>query len=170
MDSMVVESTVKYGQEIGPNIQKIGKRLIKNQKLLMLLENTDLDPLNKEKHPDTIDGLTLLNKTIRFVPLLTADEQNVKAKIVIVCDSGDITQNLDNELLSFKIYVYCPFEQWLIAGEDLRPFAIMSQIRQSIQDRRINGLGTIRYEGFKLSLLTEEQAAYLMRFSIDAFS
>lgn len=165
-----MDSTVKYGQEIGPNMIKVGKRLIQNQELLMLLENTDLDPLNKTTHPNIIDGKTLLNKTIRYVPLLTADEQNVKAKIVIVCDSGDITTNKDNELLSFKIYVYCPFEQWLIAGDTLRPFAIMSQIRQSIQDRRINGLGLITYEGFKLSLLTEENAAYVMRFTIDAFS
>lgn len=165
-----MDSTVKYGQEIGPNMIKVGKRLIQNQELLMLLENTDLDPLNKTTHPNIIDGKTLLNKTIRYVPLLTSDEQNVKAKIVIVCDSGDITTNKDNELLSFKIYVYCPFEQWLIAGDTLRPFAIMSQIRQSIQDRRINGLGLITYEGFKLSLLTEENAAYVMRFTIDAFS
>lgn len=165
-----MDSTVKYGQEIGPNMIKVGKRLIQNQELLMLLENTDLDPLNKTTHPNIIDGKTLLNKTIRYVPLLTADEQNVKAKIVIVCDSGDITTNKDNELLSFKIYVYCPFEQWLIAGDTLRPFAIMSQIRQSIQDRRINGLGLITYEGFKLSLLTEENAAYVMRFTVDAFS
>jgi hypothetical protein len=40
----------------------------------MLLDNTDLDPLNKEKHPNEIDGLKLLNKLILFVPLLNADE------------------------------------------------------------------------------------------------
>ena len=43
-----MESTVKYGQEIGPNLIKIAKKLLQNENLLMLLENTDLDPLNKD--------------------------------------------------------------------------------------------------------------------------
>ena len=161
---------VKYGQEIGPNMIKIGKHLIKNENLLMLLENQDLDPLNKEKHPTKIDGLTLLNKLIRFVPLLTADQQDVKSKVVIVCDKGIPQPNIDNENLSILVYVYCPFEQWLISGDQLRPFAIMSEIRKSLQDKRINGLGEIRYEGFSLSLLTEEMSAYAMRFMVNAFS
>jgi len=36
--------------------------------------NTDLDPLNSDKHPEQIDGLDLLNKNIRFVPLLLIDD------------------------------------------------------------------------------------------------
>lgn len=112
-----LESIAKYGQEIGPNMIKIGKHLIKNENLLMLLENQDLDPLNKEKHPTKIDGLTLLNKLIRFVPLLTADQQDVKSKVVIVCDKGIPQPNIDNENLSILVYVYCPFEQWLISGD-----------------------------------------------------
>jgi hypothetical protein len=47
-----VISTVKYGQEHGKNLIKIAKKLLSNQNLLMLLENTDLDPLNKNKHPN----------------------------------------------------------------------------------------------------------------------
>jgi hypothetical protein len=43
-----MESIVKYGQEIGPNLIKIAKKLLQNENLLMLLENTDLDPLNKD--------------------------------------------------------------------------------------------------------------------------
>jgi hypothetical protein len=42
-----LESSVKYGQEIGRNLKKMAKRLCKNDNLVMLLNNTDLDPLNK---------------------------------------------------------------------------------------------------------------------------
>lgn len=105
-----MDSVVKYGQEIGPNLIKIAKHLIKNDNLLMLLKNTDLDPLNKEQHPEHIDGKKLLNKLICFVPLMTAKEQKVNAKLVIVCDSGAGTTNYDNELLTVHIHVFCPFE------------------------------------------------------------
>ena len=46
----------------------------------------------------------------------------------------------------------------------------MSEIRKSLQDKRINGLGEIRYLGYNMSTLTEEMGSFLMRFRINAFS
>ena len=115
--------------------------------------------------------MELLNKNIRFVPLLLIDDQKTTSKLVIVYDEGNINSyNSDNENMSLLINVYCPFEEWLITGNDLRPFAIMSEIRKDLQDARINGLGELKYHGFSLSTLTEEMGAYVMRFSINAFS
>lgn len=166
-----MDSNVKYGQETGRNLIKIGKRLINNQNLLMLLINTDKDPLNKEKHPNEINGVSVLNKNILFVPLLKPDKQDTTSKVAIFTDGGTINGlNSDNENLSLVINVYCPFIEWAITGDNLRPFAIMSEIRQSLQDRRINGLGEIKYLGFDLNGLTEEMSCYSMRFAINAFS
>lgn len=166
-----MESNVKYGQEIGKNLMKIGKKLIKNQTLLKLLVNTGKDPLNPDVYPETIDGIKLMNKNIKFVPLLTAKEQINTSKIVLFFEEGFINGvNSDNENLTLLINVYCPFSEWLITGEDLRPFAIMSEIRKTIQDVRINGLGEIRYTNFSINSLTEEMVCYSMRFQINAFS
>ena len=166
-----MESQVKYGQELGPNLIKIAKTLIKNQELLMLLENTDLDPLNKTKHPNTINGLELLNKLVRVVPLLTPEEQNTKSKIVILFSGGNVNgSNLDNENITMQILIYCPFNEWLIAGDTIRPFAIMSEIRKSLQDKRINGLGEIVYQGYNLGALTKQMGSYIMESEINAFS
>lgn len=164
------KSQVKYGQELGPNLLKVAKKLTQNKELAMLLENTDLDPLNKEKHPGEVDGLKLLNSLIRVVPLLTTEEQNTKSKVVILFSDGNITSNSDNENIELTIAIYCPFKEWLITGDTIRPFAIMAEIRKSLQDKRINGLGEITYQGFNISTLTEEMGAYIMRFRINAFS
>ena len=137
----------------------------------MLLENTDLDPLNRDKHPEPINGLSLINKLILIIPLIRPDDQTTKSKVVILFTGGTInSSNSDNENLTVTIAVYCPFKEWLIAGDTIRPFAIMSEIRKSLQDKRINGLGEIKYTGFELSTLTEEMGAYIMRFNINAFS
>lgn len=165
-----MNSNVKYGQEIGENLIKIAKKLCSNQNLCKLLVNTDLEPLNSEIHPDQIKGLSLLHKNIKVIPLITSEEQTTQSKIVLLYEEGEILTNSDNENLSFNIHVYCPFKEWLIAGDTLRPFAIMSEIRKSLQDKRINGLGEIRYLGFSLSVLSEEMGSYLMRFNINAFS
>lgn len=164
------KSKVKYGQELGLNLLKVAKKLTQNEDLAMLLENTDLDPLNRDKHPEPVDGLKLLNNLIRVVPLVTSEEQNTKSKVVVLFSEGDITTNSDNENIELTIAIYCPFKEWLIAGDTIRPFAIMSEVRKSLQDKRINGLGEIIYQGFDLSTLTEEMGAYIMRFRINAFS
>lgn len=166
-----MESKVKYGQEIGINLIQIAKKLLDNQDLCKLLVNTDLDPLNPNTHPNNIDGISLLHKNIRVVPLVTAEDQTTESKIVLLFDEGEVNRsNSDNENLSLLINIYCPFKEWSITGDTLRPFAIMSEIRKSIQDKRINGLGEIVYRGFNVSTLTEEMGSYMMRFAINAFS
>lgn len=166
-----MDSIVKYGQETGKNLIKLAKKLMQNQNLLKLLVNTDLDPLNEEIHPNNIDGISLLHKNIRVIPLLTAEEQTTQSKIVLLFDEGEISySNSDNENLSLIVNIYCPFKEWAITGDTLRPFAIMSEIRKSLQDKRLNGLGEIKYLGFSVSTLTEEMGSYMMRFSINAFS
>ena len=111
--------------------------------------------------------LLILEKSDDVIGLLSLPEE----LLVLLFDEGEInSSNSDNENVSLMINVYCPFEEWLIAGDQLRPFAIMSEIRKSIQDKRINGLGEIKYLGFSVSTLTEEMGCYTMRFFINAFS
>jgi len=101
----------------------------------MLLNNSDLDPLNKNKHPESIDWKNFvgMDKLIRFIPLISPGEQNTKSKIVLMFTDGTISNsNSDNENLELEIYIFCPFVEWQIAGDTLRPFAIMNKIRQSI--------------------------------------
>lgn len=136
----------------------------------MLLENTDLDPLNKDTHPAPPNPMEIFNKLIRVVPLVTPEEQNTKSKIILLFSEGEVRGNYDNESLTLLIHIYCPFKQWQIAGNTLRPYAIMSEIRKSLQDKRINGLGEISYQGFRISLLTEEVGSYELEFKINAFS
>ena len=164
-------STVQYGQEHGRNLIKIYKKLLENQNLLKLLVNADLDPLNPAR-PDIKDPLQeILNTYIKVVPLMLNEDSTTKSKLVLFFDSSMRNgMNPDQEDIVLLINVYCPFKEWLIAGDTLRPFAIMSEIRKSIQDKRINGLGQILYEGYGLATLTEEMGCYSMRFSINAFT
>ena len=143
------ESKVNYGQEFGKNLIKVAKSLLKNQDLLKLLVNTDVDPLGKQ-HPDIENPMReIFGKQIRVVPLV---------------------QPATVERASILVYIYCPFEEWLITGDNLRPHAIMAEIRKSLQNKRINGLGEIRYEGFDLSSLTKDVGSYTMRFTIGTFN
>ncbi len=114
--------------------------------------------------------MTLFGTNIRVIPLVTNDDETTTSKLVLIFADGSPSDNYSNENLSLLIYIYSPFKEWQITGDQLRPFAIMSEIRKSLQDKRINGLGEIRYEGFDISSLTDQMGSYLMRFRINAFS
>lgn len=166
-----MESRVNYGQEFGPNMIKIAKKLLKNQNLCKLLINTDLEPLNSNLHPDIENTMELFRKNIRVTPLVTPEDETTTSKVVIVYSGSEIADNnMDAENITVLIYVYVPYKEWEIAGDQLRPFAIMSEVRKSLQNKRINGLGEIKYNGFDISSLTNQMGSYLMRFTISAFS
>lgn len=165
------ESKVQYGQEYGKILIRLAKFLLKNQNLLKLLVITDVDPLSPDV-PNIENPLqTVYKKNIKVVPLLLNEDLTTSSKVVILLDESRLNlSNPDNEDLDILIYIYCPFVEWLIAGDALRPFAIMSEIRKSIQDKRINGIGELTFQGFSLSTLTEETGCYVLRFKIHAFT
>ena len=168
----MLDSEANKGQEFGRNMIDIAKKLLENQNLCKLLINTDLDPLNETIHPDIPDTYELFNKNIRVIPMVSPDDETTTSKIVIVYTGSFLSEqnvNFDHENIALAIYVYCPYKEWTIAGDSLRPFAIMAEIRKSLQDKRINGLGEIRYEGFDLSSLTNKTGSYVLRFTIGAF-
>lgn len=167
---METVSKVKYGQEIGPNLIKIAKHLLRNQELCSLLVNTDLDPLNLSKHPNPLNTIELLHKNILVVPLIPSNDETTESKLVLMFTNSVVSGNTDNENLTLDILVYCPLDEWLISGNTLRPFAIMSEIRKSLQGTRINGLGEIKYNGFSASDLTMEMSCHSMEFAINVFS
>lgn len=164
-----MDSKVQYGQEHGPNLIKICKKLLKNQNLMKLLINTDKSPLS---HPDIQNPLQeIMNNYIKVVPLLLQEDLTTKSKIVLFFDSGIINRNNpDHENLSLLINIYCPFKEWLIDGDTIRPLAIMSEIRKSLQDKKLNGLGEITFDSFDLATLSEEMGCYSMKFIIHDFS
>lgn len=88
-----MESQINYGQELGQNLQKILKKLLKNQNLCKLLINTDLDPLNNILHPDIKNTDELLGKNIRYIPLVTTEDETSTSKIVVIFESGTPTSN-----------------------------------------------------------------------------
>lgn len=165
-----MESKVNYGQEFGPNLIKIAKKLLKNPELCRLLVYTDLEPLSN-LHKDIQNPMELFGKNVRVVPLIEPVDETTESKVVIVFGSGAVNEdNTKFENIEVLIYVYCPYKEWLISGDSIRPHAIMSEIRKSLQDVRINGLGEIRYEGFQISSLTSQMGSHLMRFRIGTFS
>jgi hypothetical protein len=167
-----VESEVRYLQETGSNLIKMMKRLLANKELLRLLMYTDKDPLNPEK-PEIKASEAYLNGdngVVRIIPIIGAKE-NAQSIITLRVLKG-VPSSGNSEFLDiyFAIEIFVPTEQWVIKGDNLRPYAIMGEIQKSLEGKTINGLGTIRGSGFSANFFTEEISAFIMNFRITQYN
>ena len=157
---------IRNSQELGSNLFLIAKRLLQNNNLCRLLVNTDKEPLLRPVE----DTFSLLNNNIKVVPRIDESEFNEEGKIALVYPRGSINDsNSEFKSIEFHILVYTVLDTWVINNENLRPFLVMSEIEKSLKDKRINGIGTMKYEGFELTTLTDKLSCYQMIFNIDVF-
>ena len=160
---------VRNCRELGENFQLLVKRLEANQKLLKLLYYTDKDPLSHEDISSSIIKDEIHNDLVRFVPKLPPQE-GPQSRIGIKIDRA-LPDQANNEfrIVTFSVEVYVPITQWLIKGTNLRPFAIMGEIENSLKGKRVNGLGVVEFDGFALNFISNEMTDYIMKFSIETY-
>ena len=155
--------------ELGPSLQKIIKRLMKNKELVKLLYYTDKDPLSKEELTEQEIKTLIYEKLIKIVPKVEAKE-TAQSVVAMSVRGGSTDKNNDeftNIKISFEIFV--PMTQWIIKDENLRPFAILGEIQKSLNGKTVNGLGKIRGGDFELNFLTEEISCYIQDFYITTY-
>ena len=158
--------SVRNCGELGLNLQKIVSRLLANDNLVKLLYYENKDPLGRESLTPDVKNTEIFEKLIRIIPRVTEDETN-KSIIVVYIDGG--RKNLDNsefKTVEFVIDILVPLDQWIIKDSNLRPFAILGEIQNSLEGKTINGLGRIQGGDFSLTKLTDKHSIYTQIFSI----
>ena len=158
---------VRDYKELSTVLKNVTMRLLSDQELCKLLYYNDYNPLSHSDFPTTS---FLLNDRIRFVPTIKAEEDS-KCSIVMVIAGGELSaQNQDYRDIYLHLFVYTPYSEWIIAGDELRPFLLMSRIEALLKGKEIGGFGRLQSEDFELALSTETVSGYRMAFKIDTFS
>ena len=168
----MAESQVRFLQEMGSNLIKMMKRLLANQNLLRLLTYTDKDPLALDKADIKANEAYLQgdNGVVRIIPVIGAKENSqsiITLRVLKGVPSMDNPEFLD---IYFSIEVFVPNEQWIIKGDNLRPYSILGQIQTSSEGTHINGLGTIRGSGFSVTFFTQEMSAFIMNYRMTQYN
>ena len=166
------ESDVRFLGELGPNLQKLMKRLLANQNLLRYLFYTDKDPLNSDK-PDVDPKDAYKNGNdgvVRIIPIIGAKDDSTSVLTLRVQKGTPSRENSEYLDIYFSIEIFVPAEQWIIIDTNLRPYAIMGEVQKSLENKSINGLGKITGSGFACNFFTEEMVAFQMSFQITQFT
>lgn len=158
---------VRDYKDLSAILKKVALRLLASQELCKLLYYTDTDPLS---HNDFDDTTSLLGDVLRVKPRV-GPQETTKSKVVLVLPGAEKgEENKEIIQLPVQIFVYVPYEEWIIKGDDLRVFLIMSKIEELLDGKQVNGIGKFDSKDFEMVLTTDEMCAYRMGFVIDVFS
>lgn len=154
--------------EIGEAIGKMAVKLSQDQELIRLLTDMSTNPLDEEK-PDIILNIDFINGRIRTVP--NVDTTKLKESTVVVLPTYGYTgENSSFSIVSLDIDIFNPTDKWSINAPIQRPYYIMSRIKSLLDNSRVTGIGTLRFDSFESNIIDSETSLHTMRFIVDANS
>lgn len=160
---------VRNCKEIGENLQKIVRRLMANNNLVNLLYYTDKDPLSQPYLTEEQKKEEVYNKLIKIIPRVGPKETAHSIIAIRVTNGSKIGANSEFRNIKVSIEIFVPLTQWIIKDTNLRPFAILGEIEESLEGKTVNGLGKLEGGDFELNFLTEEIGAYEQTFWITSY-
>lgn len=154
---------------MGMNAFKIANKLMQNQRLCRLLKYQVRDPFD-EKYDD-VDGVTLLNKQIMIMPKIF-DDSTEKTSYVVAMFSNFTTNmfNPDFKLSTVRFDVACPYDEWVLDAQSLRPYLIMQEIDEMFNGAQMAGIGTLQFVRAESLVLTPQMGGYSMLYQINEFN
>ena len=154
---------------MGENLFKIANKLVNNQKLCRLLKYQDPNPLDEETHED-VKGVDLLHKQILILPKFPED--GIESSFVLaVFDNFTINPtNPDFKLTRIRFDIVCPYTEWVINENSLRPYLIMEEIDTMFNQAKLSGIGNLQFTHSTPLVLSPQLAGYSMYYQINEFN
>lgn len=164
------EPTQRHFAVMGTNIFNIANKIMQNQRICRLLKYQVRDPFNTNKYPD-IDGVDLVNKQILITPLVYDDDIEKTSYIsAIFTNFSAMIGNPEFKHGSIRFDIACPFDEWALDEQSLRPYLIMQEIDTMFNKAKIAGIGTMQFQTATALVLSPWLGGYSMIYSIDEFN
>ena len=160
---------VRNCQELGINLQKIVSRLLANDELVKLLYYENDDPLAGTALTQEAKQKEIFEKLIKTVPRVGTKDTAKSVIVVYVQKANKISGNKEFRNVKILVDVIVPLTQWYIKDSNLRPFAILGKIQESLDDKTINGLGKISGGDFELNFVTDDVICYQQVYEITEY-
>lgn len=145
------------------------RRLLANNALVNLLYYTNKDPLNQPYLTEKQKETEVFNKLIKIIPRIGPKEDSKSMISIRVTNGTKITTNTEFRAIQIVVEVFVPLTQWIMKGTNLRPFAILGEVEESLNGKTVNGLGKMEGGDFTINFLTEEIVCYEQVFYITQY-
>lgn len=161
---------VRNCAELGINLQKIISRLMANDDLVKLLYYEGKDPYGSPALTDEQKKAEIFEKLIKTVPRVGTKDTAKSVIVVYIQRAGKIPGNKEFRNVRILVDVIVPLSQWLIKDTNLRPFAILGKVQESLDDKTVNGLGKISGGDFELNFITDDVICYQQIYEITEYA
>lgn len=164
-----VEPTQRHFAVMGTNTFNIANKIMQNQRICRLLKYQIRDPFTTSL-PD-VDGVELINKQILITPKVFDNSTEKTSYLTIVFTKfSNLIGNQEFKRGNICFCIACPFDEWALDEQSLRPYLIMQEIDTMFNHSKIAGIGTMRFQTAESLVLTPWLGGYSMIYSIDEFN
>ena len=154
---------------MGDNTFKILNKLVNNQKICRLLKYQVRDPFS-DKYED-VDGVDLLNRQILAVPKVFDASTEKMSYIVAVFDNFIVNQfNPEFKISTVRFDVACPYDEWVLDENSLRPYLIMQEIDNMFNQAKLSGIGNLQFHRADMLTLSPQIGGFSMEYKINEFN
>lgn len=172
----MAEPTQRRFAVMGENSFKVANKLISNKKLCRLLKyNTkdplkEIDPITGKTQPD-FDGVDLLHRQILITPKVFDDSTEKMSYVIAVFNSFIVNAvNPEFKLSSLRFDIACPYDEWILNENSLRPYLIMQEIDNMFNESKMAGIGTLQFQRATPLVLSPWIGGYSMEYQINEFN
>lgn len=166
---MNLDVTQRRFSVMGNNTFKIANKIMQNQRICRLLKYHVRNPFSKSL-PD-VDGDELINKQILITPKIYDDDTEKMSYLTAVFDKfvvNSLNPEFKNATIRFDIA--CPYDEWLLDQQSLRPYLIMEEIDKMFNEGRLAGIGKLQFVRAECLTLTPYIGGYCMWYMINEFN
>ena len=148
-DKMDLQQTQRRFAVMGKNTFLIANKLLHNQRICRLLKYQTRNPFaemeNGKPQPD-VDGAELVNKQILIIPKIYDDSNEKMSYVTAIFDDFVVNQmNPEFKISTLRFDVACPYDEWMLDDESLRPYLIMQEIDSIFNESKMAGIGTLQF-------------------------
>lgn len=154
---------------MGDNIFKIALKLTKDQQLCRLIKYTDRTPLSPDK--EDVKGLDLLHTNILLVPKIPDQQLTKEVFVLVMFDDFYVDpSNQDFKVSSVQFTIICPYDEWLIEENSLRPYLIMERIDKLFNQQRLSGIGNLQFARGTQLVVSPQLGGYSLTYIVHEFN
>ena len=155
---------------MGNNAFNMANKLMQNQNVCRLLKYQVRDPFNEDKY-ENVDGILLLNKQIMITPKIWDESTEKTSYIVALFDTfvaNAVNPDFKLDFISFDIA--CPYDEWVLSGNSLRPYLLMEELDKMFNGAQMEGIGTLQFVRADRNVFTSQIGGYTMKYKINEFN
>ncbi len=166
---MADDNTQRRFAVMGNNTFKIANKLMQNQRVCRLLKYQVRDPFNSQY--EDVDGIDLIHKQILIVPKIYDDSTEKMSYVTAIFDDYSVNQfNPEFKLSTIRFDVVCPYDEWVLDAQSLRPYLLMEEIDKMFNGAKLSGIGNLQFHRADNLALSPWIGGYSMRYKINEFN